>query len=264
MVGRVRPAACAGRFYPGRPERLRRDVERYLAEGDPGGGCPKALIVPHAGYVYSGPIAGTGYRRLQVARERIERVVLIGPAHYAYVDGLAASIADAFATPLGDVPLDKAAIERVLTLPAVQIDDAAHAPEHSLEVHLPFLQVVLGDFALVPLLVGLATDEDVADVLEALWGGDETVVVVSSDLSHYHADEVARRRDAATSRHIESLEGPAIGPDDACGCAGIRGLLLLARRRGLHAATLDLRNSGATAGPRDSVVGYGAFSVSSD
>lgn len=223
---------------------------------------PKALIVPHAGYIYSGEIAAAAYARIVPARGRIRRVVLLGPCHRVPVRGLAISGADAFVTPLGNLRVDDDARSRALSLPQVCLLDASHEQEHSLEVQLPFLQVALGDVALVPFVVGDATSDEVADVLDLLWGGEETLIVVSSDLSHYLDYESAQRADAATCRAIESLTPEAIGRDQACGRVPIRGLLQLARRRSLRPETVDLRNSGDTAGPRDRVVGYGAWTFS--
>jgi AmmeMemoRadiSam system protein B len=258
-VSEVRAPAVAGLFYPGEPGALRAAVEGYLAEAEAGGEAPKALVVPHAGYVYSGPIAASAYVRLAPLRERVSRVVLLGPAHRVAFRGLAVPGADAFETPLGRVELDRAGIETALALPQVVQLDAAHREEHSLEVQLPFLQRALAHFRLVPLVVGDATPREVSAVIEALWGGDETLVVVSSDLSHYLPYDEARALDLETSRAIEALEPEAIGHDQACGRLPVQGLLLSARRHGLRARTLDLRCSGDTAGPRDSVVGYGAY-----
>jgi AmmeMemoRadiSam system protein B/AmmeMemoRadiSam system protein A len=266
----VRPSAVAGAFYPGEGAALRAVVAALLKEAekaDPAGSqtqevhgeVPKALIAPHAGYVYSGPVAATAYARLAPARETIRRVVLIGPAHRVPVRGLAVSSASAFETPLGRVPVDRAGVESLLALPFVSVLDAAHAAEHCLEVHLPFLQSQLADFSIVPVVAGDAGAEQVAAALERLWGGPETLVVVSSDLSHYEDYETARRMDAATSRAIEELRPEAIGFDDACGRVPVSGLLTLAKRQGLVCRTVDLRNSGDTAGPRDRVVGYGAY-----
>lgn len=256
-----RMPAVAGLFYPDEPQALRRAVEGYLHAAAPvrDTGPIKAIIAPHAGYIYSGPIAASVYARLQGRRGAIRRVVLLGPSHRVPFSGLALPDADAFVTPLGTVPLDTAAMRAIRDLPQVQVRNAAHAAEHSLEVHLPFLQVVLGEFSLVPLVVGDASAEAVADVLARLWGGDETLFVVSSDLSHYHDYASARRRDAATSRAIEALRPEDIDYADACGRDPVNGLLRLAHDRGLHARTLDLRNSGDTAGTRDRVVGYGAY-----
>ena len=249
-----------GTFYPGTRRELEGAVRGFLGQAETRpDDVPKALIAPHAGYVYSGPIAASAYALLAPARERIERVVLLGPAHRVFVRGLAATDADAFATPLGDVPLDRDALGRIAALPQVSLRPDAHAPEHSLEVHLPFLQIVLDAFSLVPLVVGDASGEEVAEVLEALWGGPETLIVVSSDLSHYESYATARRMDAATTRAIEGLRPDDIGHDDACGRVPIQGLLRAARAHGMHARTLDVRNSGDTAGPRDAVVGYGAW-----
>ena len=191
----------------------------------------------------------------------MRRVVLLGPCHRVPVAGLATSGARAFRSPLGDVPLDREALAAVEQLPQVQRLDAAHAQEHSLEVQLPFLQRVLGEFSLVPLAVGAASPEEVAAVLEIVWGGDETLIVISTDLSHYLDFEAAKRRDAATAAAIEALDERAIGPDDACGCVPLSGLLAAARSHGMAVQRVDLRNSGETAGRRRRVVGYGAFIV---
>ena len=263
----IRQPAVADQFYPGDPAELGRMLDALLAEphpsasSRPGTTLPKALIVPHAGYIYSGPIAATAYARLEPARDRMRRVVLLGPSHRLPFRGLAATSADVFTTPLGPVRIDRAAVERALTLPQVHLLDAAHAQEHSLEVQLPFLQRVLDDFSLVPLVVGDAAPESVAEVLDLLWGGPETLILVSSDLTHYLDYRTARRIDAATSEAIEALRPESIGYDQACGRAPLNGLLTLARRRGLQAETLDLRNSGDTAGSRDQVVGYGAYAI---
>ena len=257
---RIRPAAVAGRFYPGDAATLAATVDDALAHAAPSEGpAPKALLVPHAGYVYSGPIAATGYRTLASVRSTVHRVVLVGPAHAVRVTGVAVSGADAFLTPLGPVPVDAAARAAVLTLPGVSVDDAAHAPEHSLEVHLPFLQRTLDDFTVLPLVVGASDPRTVATVLDTVWGGPETLIVVSSDLSHYHDHETAARRDLATADAIVRGDGDALSPTDACGATPIRGLLLAAAEHGLHARLLDLRTSGDTAGNRSRVVGYGAF-----
>lgn len=255
----VRPAAVAGRFYPDSPVQLRKLVGEFLTEARGRGPVPKALIVPHAGYVYSGPIAASAYARLLSAGPKIERVVLLGPAHRVRVAGLATTASEYFATPLGRMPIDREAVAQALTLPQVCADDRAHAPEHSLEVQLPFLQYVLGNVKLVPFVVGNASADEVAEVLELLWGGRETLIVISSDLSHYHDYGTCRTLDAQTAHAIEALEPDEIAPESACGQRGIAGLLRVARRRGLQAHTVDLRNSGDTAGPRDQVVGYGAF-----
>ena len=257
----VRPPAVAGRFYPEDPAELRRMVENFLHEVRPDAGpAPKAIIAPHAGYIYSGPIAASAYAQLAPARDIVKRIVLLGPSHFVAFDGVAASSATAFATPLGDVPVDTVAIAEICSrLPQVSVRDDAHADEHALEVQLPFLQAVLADIKIVPLLVGEASDEEVAAVIEALWGGDETRFVISSDLSHYHDYATARQIDAATARVIESLNAKELGEERACGCRPICGLLGAVKAQGLHCRTLDLRNSGDTSGERGRVVGYGAF-----
>jgi hypothetical protein len=259
---RVRPPAVAGTFYPADPETLERAVRKHLAEGETAAAkapAPKALIAPHAGYVYSGPIAGSAYAALRPLRGRIERVVLLGPSHHVYLRGLAAPEAEAFATPLGEVPLDTEAIERALALPQVRRLGAAHDWEHSLEVQIPFLTLSLGEIRLAPFAVGDASDAEVAEVLDLLWGGAETLIVVSSDLSHYHGYAKARRLDEATSEAIVALRPAGLGDESACGRVPVRGLLVAAKRHGLGARLLDLRSSGDTAGPRDRVVGYGAY-----
>jgi len=256
---KVRRPAVAGLFYAAEEQELRAEVRGYLAATQSDGGVPKAIIAPHAGYMYSGPVAASAYARLAPARGTIRRVVLLGPAHRVGFRGLAAVEASHFTTPLGRIPIDQDALARIADLPQVRVFDEAHRQEHSLEVHLPFLQEVLGDFSLVPLCVGDAEPQEVGEVLERLWGGPETLVVISSDLSHYHDYQTARQLDAATSRAIEELRYEDIGYDDACGRNPVGGLLLYARMHGMKMKTIDLRNSGDTAGPRDQVVGYGAY-----
>jgi len=256
---KIRPAAVAGSFYAGDSQRLRTAVADLLAAAPASAGTsPKALIAPHAGYVYSGGVAAAAFATLG-GSAAITRVVLIGPAHYVAVRGIAVPTADAFETPLGRVPVDRAAVSAIADLPFVVEADAAHAPEHALEVELPFLQTLLGSFALVPLLVGDADPRQVAEVLGRLWGGPDTLIVVSSDLSHYHDYDTARRLDAATAAAIERGDWRSLGPDRACGFLAVAGLLVEADRRRLTARRLALCNSGDTAGPRNRVVGYGAW-----
>ena len=260
----VRPPAVAGMFYPAEAEVLRAEVDAFLAAAadvrPPDAPVPKALIAPHAGYRYSGAVAARAYDRLAPLRDGIARVVLLGPAHRVGFTGFAVPSVAAFDTPLGRVPLDGAAIDALLALPEVAVSDPAHAEEHSLEVQLPFLQRILGSFHLVPIVVGEVSAEAVAALLERLWGGPETVIVISSDLSHYLGYEAAGRRDGATRTAIESLAYRRLGPEDACGARPVNGLLRLAQLKDLRATTLELRNSGDTAGPHDRVVGYGAWS----
>jgi AmmeMemoRadiSam system protein B len=257
----IRPPAVAGTFYPEAAGCLHAAVEGYLAAAN--GRCAarsaKAVIAPHAGYLYSGAVAGHAFAAIGYRAPEISRVVVVGPAHYVPVRGLAVPSAAAFRTPLGDVPLDHEPIAGILDLPQVARADAPHRPEHALEVELPFLQVALGGFALVPLVVGDATPGEVAAVLGRLWDGPETLIVISSDLSHYEAYAGATTHDAATAAAIECLDGAALGPRDACGYLPIAGLLIEARRRGMQVERLDLRNSGDTAGTKESVVGYGAW-----
>lgn len=262
----IRPAAVAGMFYPDDPRQLRHMIANYLDAVDAdkrnhnrGETAPKAIIVPHAGYIYSGPIAASAYSRLQNFAQQISRVILIGPAHRVYFKGVAIPSCDQFATPLGSVTLDHEAIRLAANIVDVQVLDEPHVYEHSLEVHLPFLQTILKNFKLVPILAGDTTSNVIERVLDALWGGDETLIVISSDLSHYHDYATAKVMDTATSKAIETLTPQDIGEHDACGRIPIAGLLGAARRRGMHGHTIDVRNSGDTAGPRDRVVGYGAY-----
>ncbi len=266
MSERVREPAVAGMFYPADSGELRKQIEGFLAATKPHSGPPpKAIIAPHAGTIYSGPIAASAYARIQP--EGIKRVVLLGPSHHVLLRGLAASSADVWRTPLGDVPIEAAEL--------VSVNDPAHELEHSLEVQLPFLQVVLGrdrspsgprtagtavpTFRLIPLVVGDASKEEVAEVLDALWGGPETLVVISSDLSHYESYKQAAEKDRAAAQAIVGLDTRGLDYDNACGLVPIAGLVHLAKQKGMRAELIDLRNSGDTAGPRDSVVGYGAF-----
>lgn len=256
----VRAPAVAGLFYPADTAELHAQVQQFLDRIEPSAAAPpKAIIAPHAGYIYSGPIAATAYARLRAARDRITRVVLLGPSHRVGFRGIAASGMTAFETPLGQIPVDLEAVELARQVPDVGFLEQAHAQEHSLEVHLPFLQEVLGPFKLVPLVVGEARPQQVGAVLEALWGGPETLIVISSDLSHYQDYRTAQRMDRETSRAIEELRFEDIGYEQACGRNPVNGLLWVARRKNLHVETIDLRNSGDTAGPRDQVVGYGAY-----
>jgi hypothetical protein len=261
----VRPPAVAGTFYPADPDELRRWIAAALEEAtrrcpapaEP----PKAIVAPHAGYVYSGPIAATAYARVARCQEQIERVVLLGPAHRAALQAVAAPAVDAFATPLGLVPIDTVARQQLVDRGRVVISDAAHAVEHSLEVHLPFLQVTLPGVAVLPLAVADVPADGVADVLDHIWGGSETLVVVSTDLSHHYDYATVAALDRETATAIVARRPEPLRPEQACGAYPLRGLLTAARRRGLGVELLDLRSSGDTAGPRDRVVGYGAFAI---
>lgn len=260
-----RPAAVAGMFYPANAEQLRQDIDDYLGQTRPTNAAPpKAIIVPHAGYIYSGPIAASAYVNLRPLHRQIKKVVLLGPAHRVPFRGLAASSAEFFLTPLGKIKIDRAAIAAITHLPQVITLDKAHEQEHSLEVQLPFLQVVLDDFQLIPLIVGDANKKEVAEVLNLLWGGAETLIVISSDLSHYNSYTTAQHMDRATSVAIEKLQPENIHYDMACGRNPVNGLLEIARQKHLHAKTLDLRNSGDTAGDKNRVVGYGAYVFNGD
>jgi len=256
----VRTPVVAGTFYPAISHELKNMVQNFLAKVKPKSApVPKAIIAPHAGYIYSGPIAASVYARLAPARDIITKVVLLGPSHRIRMRGIAASGMQQFATPLGNIPLDNQAIEAILTLPQVTILDQAHAYEHSLEVQLPFLQEILANFTLIPLVVGEETPEKIGEVIEKLWGGPETLIVISSDLSHYLEYLTAQKMDKLTSTAIENLCSEDIHHEQACGRNPINGLLHVAKIRGMQAKTIDLRNSGDTAGSKDQVVGYGAY-----
>ena len=266
VVPRVRPAAVAGSFYPRDERTLATTVDELLAEADERRGPSvahrrlRALVVPHAGYIYSGPVAATAYAALRDCGAPFRRIVVIGPAHRVALRGVATSSADVFATPLGPVTVDTPARDRVLAVPGVVVDDDAHALEHSVEVQLPFLQRVAPDVPVLPLVVGYAPRDVVVGVLDALWD-DDTLVIVSTDLSHYLEYAAARATDARTAARVVAGDADGIGDHDACGAYGLRALLDVGRVRRLHVDQLDLRSSGDTAGPRDHVVGYGAFAL---
>ena len=250
-------------FYPGNAAQLALEVGELLdgAENfEPRLDFPKALIVPHAGYVYSGPVAARAYDELAAARGVVKRVVLIGPSHFVGGRGLALPECEAFETPLGRIPLDAAGIAALADLPQVVRSAAAHSQEHSLEVQLPFLQKMLGDFSLVPIAAGAALTEEVAAVLERLWGGPETLIVISTDLSHYHAYDEAKRIDGATLERIAAFAAD-LNYEEACGATGLNGLLAVARGKGLSIKLLAACNSGDTAGSKARVVGYSSFAL---
>lgn len=255
----IRPPAVAGLFYPGEAAELQQMLQTFIT-GKAADGTPKMLIVPHAGYIYSGAIAGSAYAHLQQATG-ICRVVLLGPSHRVALRGMALPSVDAFTTPLGSIPIDRALRDSIARLPGVVIHDVPHAQEHALEVQLPFLQATLGDhFTLLPVVVGDTPAPVVAAMLEAVWGGPETLIVISTDLSHYLPYDTARRVDANTSGLIEACN-TAIHPEQACGASPLNGALLTARQHGLRVHCVRLANSGDTAGSRDRVVGYGAYVV---
>ena len=261
--GTIRPAAVAGMFYPGNASQLAAEVAELLdgiENFEPKLGFPKALIVPHAGYMYSGAIAARAYDELAAARGIVKRVVLLGPSHYVAGRGLAIPSSEYFETPLGAIRLDVAALHSLADLKQVVRSDPAHAQEHSLEVQLPFLQTVLGEFLLVPLSVGAATTQEVAQVLERLWGGQETLIVISTDLSHYHAYDEAKRIDGATLARIQEL-ATDLDHDEACGATALNGFLSVCRDRKLSVLPLAACNSGDTAGGKERVVGYSSLAV---
>ena len=262
---RTRPAAVAGTFYPRDPAELAAAVDTYVADGDDGtvppADPPPAVIAPHAGYVYSGPVAGSVYARLRGYRSVIRRVALVGPAHLAFVEGMATVSVDAMESPLGPVPVDAELRASALCHPSVDVDDAAHAQEHCLEVHLPFLQRVLGDVTVLPLLAGRVEPAVVAQVIEPMWGSPGTLVVISTDLSHYHDVNEARFLDSRTAAAIVAGHLEAITHDGACGATVVCAALMVASRHGAQASLVDLATSADTSGPDDRVVGYGAFEI---
>ncbi len=258
MITTIRSAAVAGMFYSADASRLHHDIQDLLTKAKSCDVKPKALIVPHAGYIYSGAIAATAYANLRSVSARIQKVVLLGPAHRVAIHGLALPKADAFATPLGNIKLDAALVKTIVHLPQIIVSNEAHALEHSLEVQLPFLQSVLGEFTLLPLAVGMVSADAVAEVLDCVWGGDETLVVISSDLSHYLPYTTAQHFDDETVRSIVQLRQLS-DSDRACGCIPVNGLIKAAWKYHLTPHLLDLRNSGDTAGSRDQVVGYAAI-----
>ena len=253
----IRPAAVAGTFYPGNGPQLSLEVSELLdgvENFEPRLGFPKALIVPHAGYMYSGPVAARAYDELAAARGIVKRVVLIGPAHFVGGRGLALPECDAFETPLGRIALDAAGIASLADLKQVVRSAAAHAQEHSLEVQLPFLQKMLGEFSLIPIAAGASLTEEVVELIERLWGGPETLIVISTDMSHYHGYDDARRIDGATLGRIEAF-ATDLNYEEACGATGLNGLLAVAREKGLSIRRLAACNSGDTAGSKARVVG---------
>ncbi len=259
----VRPAAVAGMFYPGDAGALAAEVDDLLGgveQPQPRLGYPKALVVPHAGYIYSGAVAARAYDELAAARGNVRRVVLLGPTHRVAVKGLAVPTASAFATPLGQVRIDREALASVRDLPQVVASDPAHAAEHALEVQLPFLQKMLGDFALAPFAVGRASVAEVAGVIERLWGGPETLVVVSTDLSHYHAYDEARAIDGATISRISGF-ATDLDHEEACGATALNGLLFFSKNKNIKIKLLSACNSGDTAGGKGQVVGYSSFAL---
>lgn len=259
----IRKAAVAGLFYPDDPTQLQQAVNTYLAASssteESSQPIPKALIVPHAGYAYSGSTAARAYKKIQPAHRKIKRVVLLGPSHRLGFEGVAFCSCDYFSTPLGTVPVDHSAFAAISNLPGVMLLDQAHAEEHSLEVQLPFLQTILDEFTVVPLVVGDMSSANVAKVIERLWGDEETLIIVSSDLSHFYNYTEANLLDRQTCLAVEQLHPEDIEYEQACGRNPMKGLLELARAKHLKVTTLGLCNSGDTAGDRQRVVGYGAW-----
>lgn len=255
----AREPAVAGMFYSAEAEQLQREVSSLLGNAETESGpVPKAMVVPHAGYVYSGPVAAEAYRLLTPARRSIHRVVLFGPAHRVYLEGMAVPSADGFVTPLGTVPVERKIIADISEFPGVCVSDTAHKDEHSLEVQLPFLQSLLDQFQLVPIVVGQCEPNLVAEVMDALWGGPETLIVVSSDLSHYLPYDQAQQVDENTCRRILTKASTLTG-DEACGAYALNGLMSTGHCKQLTVEAVDVRNSGDTSGQKDRVVGYGAF-----
>jgi len=257
----TRAAAVAGYFYDADSARLKNHVGHLLdAQTVELGALPEALIVPHAGYVYSGPTAACAYKCLLLDPDQVNRVLLVGPAHRVYVEGMAIPSVDYFSTPLGDIPLDRAALDKISSLADVRVLDEAHREEHSLEVQLPFLQTVLNDFTLIPVVVGGATPVAVAAVIDLLADAPGTLVVISSDLSHFLTYDEAEQIDADTCQRILH-KSSRLRAEQACGAAAINGLMASAWSLNLQVSLLQACNSGDTAGQRDRVVGYAAFAL---
>ena len=256
----IRQPAVAGTFYPDSASALNTFVTEMLNDSPVRDLSPKVLVVPHAGYIYSGPVAASAYRLLEGMKDTVRRVVLLGPAHRVHLEGMALPDCDAFSTPLGDIPLDTQAMNGLLKFGQIQTSNTPHAMEHSLEVQCPFLQMCLNDFKLIPMVVGDVTPMAVAEVLEYLWGDEETLIIISSDLSHFHNYDEATYRDNLTVKAIEQLSSNLTG-GQACGCHPLNGMLKVAEHRGMEVITLDVRNSGDTAGDKDRVVGYGSFVI---
>jgi len=258
-MSNIRQCAVAGMFYPANAAELSAAVDSYLANSDSTDIHPKAIIAPHAGYVYSGQVAAHAYKALALKKDKIKRIVLLGPSHRVPFHGCALSNANFFETPLGDIPVDQDANAKLIKSGLAKNMDAAHALEHSLEVHLPFLQRALNDFRLVPIVVGDANAEEVSNIIEFFWNDEETYFVISSDLSHFHSYAEAKQLDATTSQAIVDFNIDQISSEQACGCRPVIGLLNSAKKHHLSACILDLKNSGDTGGDKDRVVGYGAY-----
>jgi MEMO1 family protein len=265
-MNQTRQPAVAGMFYPADKQSLKDDIHQYLNLVHDSHDShseqvisPKAIVVPHAGYIYSGPIAASAYKKIIPLKNKINRVVLLGPSHRVAFSGLAVPESNVFNTPLGNIPIDQKGIQLLDGLTQVIASDQAHRDEHSLEVQLPFLQEVLDEFSLIPLVVGDAERHEVAEVINRLWGDEHTLIVISTDLSHYHEYDEAKQIDRVTSDAIENLKPDLIGYDDACGRNGLKGMLTIAEEKNLSVDVLDLRNSGDTAGDKNRVVGYGAY-----
>lgn len=253
----------AGYFYPNDPNTLSKQIDDFLlnTEIEKNNIIPKAIIVPHAGYIYSGQTAAFSYNCLEKIKNKIKKVVIIGPAHRVGFNGIAGTLATEFVTPLGVVKVDESSMENVLTMPSVMILEEAFQGEHCLEVQLPFLQKILNNFTIVPLIVGNVSYITLSEVIERLWGFDDTLFVISSDLSHYHDYKTAQNMDSTTANAIVNLEPDNITYDNACGRIGIQAMLDIAKSKNMTVKQLDLRNSGDTAGDKNRVVGYGAFCV---
>ena len=259
----IRPPAIAGTFYPHNPDELADTVRHYLTQAgrffDTAHKAPKAIIAPHAGYIYSGFTAAAVYNRLYPSCETIRRVIMLGPCHRVAINYAALPSSKLFQTPIGNIPVDTDSIDNIKHLDYVKIFNATHAKDHCIEIHLPFLQMILKKFKIVPIIIGDISPLKVAEIIETLWGGPETLILVSSDLSHYLDHTQANTLDSQTSKIIERMDFEALRSDQACGCHSIKGLLMVARKKRLSAYTADVRNSGDTAGSKDRVVGYGSW-----
>lgn len=260
---KIQHPVVAGTFYPDNPSRLKQMLKYLLSKTSAHKKQARALIVPHAGYIYSGAIAATAYARLRAEKQNIKKIVLIGPSHHLGFQGVALNTAEQFLTPLGAIAVNGEAIKRIATLPFAHFINQAYSKEHSLEVHLPFLQSVIGTFSLIPVVTGKVSAEQLCELIELFWGDLETIIIISSDLSHFLEYEAAQHQDKKTSAFIEQLQYEKLDRRAACGYIPISGLLALARKKSLQVKTLDLRNSADTAGSahKNRVVGYGSYAI---
>ena len=259
---KIKQADVAGMFYPGEEASLRQMVDGFIQKALSFDLRPRAIIAPHAGYIYSGSIAGTAYKTIAAVRDQIENVIIMSPAHRFYLRGIALHMADAFATPLGNIPVNIGIVKKIKQFSSVQWEERSFIQEHGLETHLPFIQRAFKPgIKIVPMIVGECQESEVAEILESVWEDPRNFVIISSDLSHFHSYADAKKLDRNTVDLIQNLDSQSLDTEFACGHYPICGLLNLARNRKLKIKALDIRSSGDTAGSKESVVGYGSFAV---